>query len=142
MPTPIDDLKVGQFVAVVGTRQAPPRDWTGVEMEPTYNGIPWEVVSISLPFLCVSFGGKTVALDTRVLDFVKVSRHYFDGMRGAKCPQARDKARKSRRRQKPDPGRCVRCGELFRQTMSKKTNFVWRKVCPNCGLDGGPVEVK
>lgn len=133
MPTPVDDLKVGQFVAVVGCRCDPPKDWTGTPVEPTYNGIPWEIVSVSLPFLCVSFGGKTIALDTRVLDFQRVSRHYFDSMKGAKSPPTH-KARKSRRRERPDPARCVRCGERLRQTMSRTTNFVWRVVCPNCGL--------
>src|SRR5688572_19997051 len=123
--TPVDDLRRGDWVAVVGCNMDRPRDWFGNEKPVAFDGLPLRILAISLPFLCVDCQGKTLSLDVRAWDVKKVSRHYARAMSGVAPKQPR------RRRARPQKGHCPRCGERLCERLDATTNFIWRHLCPN-----------
>lgn len=135
--TPPDDLKLGMHIVVVEDLGGPLTDMFGREQPTTFDGVPARIISICLPFIAVETRGQLATLDLRAWGVQKVNRHYAKVMSGFK-PAPKKRARKA----KPEPGRCIRCGERLRQRQSKATDYRWHNVCPNCGFDAGPVEAK
>jgi hypothetical protein len=89
--TPVDDLKEGQWITVVGNRHldaqdddddsgAPfnPFDFTrpSRRQKPSYSGAPVKIVAISLPFIAVADGRGVDTLDMRVWQVKKVTKKY------------------------------------------------------------------
>lgn len=133
--TPIDDIRIGNHIALVDYR-GPDRCNRGGQPKPMrFDGDPLEVVAISLPFLAVVNGPHLLTIDTRMYDVQKLKPHYVrtvhrfvDSMPSEEEIEARH----------PDPRRCVRCGERLRHRNDKQTKFEWRLICPNCGNDQTP----
>ncbi len=79
MPTPIENLKRGDWVAVVWTKIQVPK---GVFISLTYNGQPFRIEEISLPFIAVeNILGRYQALDVRLYDLQKLKPRYAKIMR-------------------------------------------------------------
>lgn len=134
--TPVDDLKVGGYVAVVGVKDNDQPEPFGffTPRPKAFDGLPVQITAISLPFVAVKDArGNIGAFDVRTFDLQIVSRRYAEAMQLAK-PKRRRK-----RKEKPDPQWCVRCGGRLLQRLSKDSKFAWHVVCPECGWDGGPV---
>lgn len=139
--TPVDDIRVGMFVAICqyrGQEQAYP--WEGCQ-EPRFDGAPLEVLEVCLPFLCVTDGRKRFAVDVRLWGVQKVSPKYAAAMQ---TPESAGKARflkgKRKKKPKPDPRSCPRCHtRMVERLIVEVTGNHWRLVCPECGKDSGPV---
>ncbi len=85
MPTPIDSLKPGQYVAMSGFKHETRRPTS-------WEGFPCKILAISLPFLACSFGCKRFSIDTR-FEVQRVSRHYaqqFEDSCGEAVPVKRE----------------------------------------------------
>ncbi len=126
--TPIDDLRVGQYIVVVGVKGEPQEYWFRPPTE--YSGLPGKVLAVSLPFVAVLVGEERVALDVRALEVQRVSRQYVKAM--AKVLPA------GKRKAPPEPGRCVRCGTRLHQVLNRVPRS-WMEVCPECGWQGTKV---
>jgi hypothetical protein len=69
--TPIDSLKVGDWVAIVGRADKP--------REPKWlvsGGRPWCIAAISLPFIAGRCAGQVVSIDVRFWNLQKVTTRY------------------------------------------------------------------
>lgn len=79
MATPIEDLRSGNYVAIVGIKGKIRKHIT-----PVWSGEPFRVEKFSLPFVALkSFSGEVFALDARQYDFQRLSRGYVGVMRAA-----------------------------------------------------------
>lgn len=99
--TPVDDLEVGMWVAVVDCEDEPQQvDFNPFHMfeqrrsRPQFSGLPLRVLAISLPFVCVSVDGSPQSLDIRRIRLQRVSKEYCEAMMGksallsrGKCPE-------------------------------------------------------
>ena len=131
-----DDFERGMYVAVMGDSSIP-QEWGGPPS--TYHGRPVEILEVCLPFVCVTDGRKTFAIDTRGLQVVRVSKRYWAAMtEGGESRQG--KRRKRVRPAGPEPGACPRCGGRMIQVMNMNSRGVWQQICRHCGLEGGPVD--
>lgn len=131
--TPIDDLNVGDFVAVVGCKRLPVNAW-GQPIEGEYHGKPYRILEICLPFLCVAEGEHVTTIDVRQWEVQRVSKRYAKLMESVG-----PRSRRQRKKDKPDPRNCPRCGCRMRQ---EHLNDNWRLICPECKWDGGLVETQ
>lgn len=143
MSTPIDDLRRGDWIAMVGFRGEQEESPFG-RQQVRFDGSPLRVLEISLPFLAVCDGqGRTFSVDVRDWAVQRVSDRYAEVLhqtQGALREQNKGRLRRRRRRrEKPDPLLCPRCGDRLRQFMSRSTDYRFRFVCPTCGFDSGPV---
>lgn len=144
MPTPIDSLKIGDWIAVTGDKHVDDAS-PYYRPVPDYSGIPFEIVAISPPFIAVmphgDFGVRS--LDARRWDVQRVDKRYVEAYRKrAEGPMAtparRRQARRKKKREKPDLRDCPRCGERCVQRHHTPSNS-WHLVCQQCGLDRGDV---
>ncbi len=79
MATPIESLRPGNYVAIVGIKGKIAKCIT-----PVLSGEPFRVEKFSLPFVAVkNFSGEVFALDVRQYDLQKLSRGYVGVMRAA-----------------------------------------------------------
>src|SRR5688572_19986213 len=118
--TPVDDLKDGMFVAICGhkIRESEYRspflfEWTGPVVEPRqpdFDGRPLEILAVCLPFLCVTDGKKRFAIDVRKWDVQRISRRYAEQMQASETEGAKRFKKRPKKKEKPDPGTCPRCG--------------------------------
>lgn len=136
--TPVDSLKIGDWVAVVRYKQARSKHtpWGSWDVEPSYDGRPGQVVAISLPFVALTDGARVGTIDVRDIDLQRVTEQYAKAVLSSGAVPVKVRRR---RRGKPDPSLCPRCGDRLQQFMSKRTEFKFRVRCPSCGWDGGPV---
>lgn len=161
-----DDWKVGIFVAitsVVKYREEDDASYTEREhftfqMMPMrrrerrerYDGVPLEVMAVSLPFICVSDGKDRFALDTRDLVFTKLNKDFVAEMREgyrssgtvmrngervskSRIKQERKEKKRLKEEAKKDPSMCPRCFTKCKQIMEKPGD-PWIYVCEQCGL--------
>lgn len=125
--TPVDDLNVGDTVAVVGHKAQHRRCGD-------FSGRPWVVLAISLPFLALHDGEEIQSLDVRAWDVKKVTIQYAQAMRGTletvEVPAVIDLYC------------CPQCGDRYCERMYtiKKKNQ-WRWWCRTCHHDGGPAKL-
>lgn len=133
--TPIDDLKPGDFIAVVEDKRDLPDCYSRGMF--TFNGLPLEVLAISLPFLAVNDGCTTTSLDVRQWGVRKVNRQYVKAMQDASPDLVLPRGRKRRkvRKTKPDPKDCPRCGSRMVEKLDKPTS-AWFLTCRMCGFQG------
>lgn len=136
MPIAEDDLKKGMIVTVVGRKVEPPDPppWVFAPRRPEeFSGNPVEVVAVSLPFVAVTNGERTFSIDLRCWVLGRVSRAYRDAMSDS-VPASR--RRKKRRPEKPDPSRCVNCGDRLAQVLRDRK---WYYYCRHCRKAGDEV---
>lgn len=156
MPVQIDDIKVGQWLVISKSEGSTRRSmWGPIETEPEYDGAPFKVIAVSLPFIAIRlYHGRAATLDTRVHWFSKADPKYVqvlidqvDNHPEAR-PGEREKPLKRRRRRlrepQPagmeaiDPSQCRRCGNQCNQRMNYHARQ-WEFVCATCGHNQGPV---
>ena len=145
--TPVDDLKPGMWVAVVAKRQeeAPGYDDWPMFSQPksqVFDGFPLRVLAISLPFMAVQRGNQIQSIDLRKFSVQKLTRSYVESA-SEFMPEIKGKMKsKRRRKQKPDPRACLRCGAkvIQRRVISPDpARQAWFNACSECGFDQGPV---
>lgn len=79
MATPIENLRIGHYVAIVGIKGKIKK-----HVAPVWSGEPFRIENFSLPFVAVkNFRGEVFALDARQYDFQRLSRGYVGVMRAA-----------------------------------------------------------
>ena len=165
--TPVDDLKIGDWVALVAQKNLRTKydedDQFGLfatqsQRQPDFNGRPAKIVAISLPFIAVWYEGSDFnagidTVDVRRFELKKLNKHYVKIMKNA--PQyhhdqmASLRERKARRKRKsksnldssPLP-KCPRCSHPMRkQRLIEPGSGKWVFVCDNCGLQGQGAEL-
>ena len=132
MATPVDDLKVGDFITAVKHRDCDGRH--------DYNGRPVRIEAINLPFILGFDGDSLVSVDVREWELLKLTDRRYVRMAWGGCNKS-----KAEEHRAPDPDntghpRCIRCGTRLRKQFSVKKK--WRMVCPTCGWTGDPVKCK
>jgi predicted RNA-binding Zn-ribbon protein involved in translation (DUF1610 family) len=146
-----DDLKPGIFVALVGYKRehTVQRGFLLLDVGPDqvhYDGRPLEILETSLPFLAVTDGRKTFAVDLREWDVKRVSKRYAQAMWPEKEGQRQGRGPGRRRqrisRQEPvETHTCPRCGTRMVERLSLSTipdQHGWFLVCPQCDYNAGP----
>lgn len=111
-----------------------------------FDGKPWRIVSISLPFLLVTDGKKRVSIDTRMWSVQRVSKEYAREWRSEeqttetlkKGKKTNDLFKKKPRKEKPGLDQCTKCGGKMKQAL--KGHQVWKWVCSECGNEGPDVD--
>lgn len=141
MPLHIEDLKVGEFVAVVGVSQQTDnyleREHFTFQMmnvlprdnSQRFDGEPLEILAISVPFLCVKDSkGRRHGIDTRDLiltrlskDFVSEMLFFGNTLDGKNVPRSERQRRKREERER-------RREHKKRREEAKKDP----KICPRC----------
>lgn len=104
--TPVDSLKINQWIAVCDDR-----DHRG---NVTYTGEPCQIVSISLPFIAIRFGrgGAGDMIDTRRYGVVLLRPHYVKAVLDMEEEPERPKKR-SRKSEEREPCACPNCGAVI-----------------------------
>lgn len=142
MPTPIDDLSEGKYIAIVGFVHRKFRDEIGEIEEPRWDGTPLKILSISLPFLAVWDGERRFALDMREIDVQVVSKKYAESLLYG-CEKTTTSKKPL---DEPDARDCPRCRERLRQKLITHDSGltqglrIWHMHCASCGFDGGDSE--
>lgn len=146
--TAVDDLKVGMYVAVTDCELPSPEPTFGIpywytgEMEQrrqsraVSNGMPLEVLAISLPFLCVTDGKRRFSVDVRETRLQRLSRQYVQAMAGGQDQDFTATRRRRKKKSKPDPKKCPRCGS--RRVERLVAPGEWSLYCQQCGLADAP----
>lgn len=144
--TPIDDIKRGDFIAVTKGPRQRSCGFFGFGEEPeemAYDGMPIEVVEISLPFICGLLpDGRRGAFDVRVFQFQRVTKRYAESWQARTEPASQRRRRMKLPKGDADPRRCVRCGSMMVQRLMMKSGTGenrWNYWCDGCASDGGPV---
>lgn len=175
MPLRMDDVKVGMYIAITGVVKHEEEDYLKLEhftfqMMPMrrqdrrhrMDGIPLEVLAVSLPFLCVDDGANRFGLDTRDLVFTKLDKEFVDEMRHGSTTanpynDERKPPRSVRRKIKREKNKLVKdtknnpaaCPRCYNQKTSqiRHGDGKWYRHCSQCGLDrpmddgqGSPVQ--
>jgi hypothetical protein len=131
----IENLKTGQWVVVVAHKAAGQVDMFGREAEYEFTGVPHRVKSVCPPFVAVEYRGHVAAIDTRVFELMPVHPKYVQAMESAVRPKRR------RRKEKPDPNKCPRCGTNFqRRVITVEGRYAIQVFCPECHWDNGLLE--
>lgn len=123
--TAVDDLEVGQWVAI--TQEYDPQvGFFGGQIN-NVTGTPLKILAISLPFICVKDAGdKEWALDVRRFSLQKLSEEYVAAMQG-KSPEEMKPAE-----QKVGPyGNCPICREPLKHRLLEGERE-WKYVCDGC----------
>lgn len=115
--TPVDDLNVGDHVAVVGFKGRSHCRQCG-----DYSGTPHQITAISLPFIALNDGNEVQSIDIRVWELKRLSIDYVAVFKGEAT------------RQIVDPYACPRCGDRYCEKLVKRK---WRWFCRTCHYDGG-----
>jgi len=141
--TPIDDLKVGDYVAVVNSKAPCRTDFFGNDRPHEYDGKPFRIQAISLPFLALEWGEHVLSLDVRAHEVQKVSWRYAKALTPNGSQEAVLTTPRKKKRRKRDKSLCPRCGErlIQRLTTGVLMKNIWVLVCSNddCGFEAGPV---
>jgi len=140
------NLKRGQFIVVTGrvekAEAAFQDNGFGFLMygrqEEEFNGLPLEVLAISLPFVAVTDGHKRFAVDSRQYKLHRVDHSYVRAMAAAVGRGPLTARPKRRRKQKPEAGACPRCFHKMTEVLIMGPNRAWHRICKNCGHDDGP----
>jgi hypothetical protein len=108
--------------------------------EKSYNGKPWVIEAISLPFVCLTDGRVKLGVDLRKVTLQKVSREY------AKAMDLHKEERKGsifdRNPPKPetrDSRQCYRCGSRMVERLKHPGRGVWAVICRECGAEQSAV---
>ncbi len=112
------------------------------------DGQPLEVLAVDLPFVMVkALSGAVSSVDIRYYRLMKCYKKYvqaaIDETENRRMSPVQERRivgkRRKKIKEKKEPRACPRCGTKM---IERKTEGLggWRKVCPECGLDKGPVE--
>lgn len=136
--TPLDDLRPGMWVALVTCKKDQQLTFPGVRrslwVEPEdiqFDGFPWKIISISLPFLCVEGRGRRTAIDVRDWEVKKLTRQYAKAMLGVEHRSGTASA-------ELPTGHCPRCGTKLIQRRIGEGQ--WIPVCPECDQSRPPAK--
>lgn len=148
MTTPIDDLHVGQWIAVVESAEHE-TDFNPFSMfAPTprskVTGQPLKIVAISLPFLAVSDGHRRFPIDVREVQVKKLHKKYVECLKARQAIEERPNSgptfavaeTEKAAEKKPEGkfGLCPVCGDRLIQ---RKSTGDWHLACRECGFEGG-----
>lgn len=148
-----DDLSVGDYIVLVECHEieayCPYNIYHEDFIPPKFDGRPFEILAVSLPFVCVTNGPQTFAIDLHAWGVQKVTREYAKAMahaNGCVTVERRKKNKRSvfaaakQRQAPPDPQACPRCGHRMRQVLQAGGSG-WFLICPQCNNNGGPVQI-
>lgn len=157
--TPEDDLKVGQWIAIVteivaDTSEGPewsPFGWGhSPRRESNVDGRPLRILAISLPFIAVTDGMNRFPIDVRESKVTKLSSSYVKAMARQQLPRHQQGrsicetlsanrfviSEPPERISEEKPERaCPLCGDRLIERHREK---VWFLACRLCGFEGGP----
>lgn len=116
----------------------------------SYDGVPWKILEMSYPFLCVTDGKIRCSIDFRRFDLQVVTQKYAEAVHSStahdfKVAVASPKERKRLQasQQEEEKQTCKRCGtKMFSQKLLKPGSGEWAYFCPVCDGIGGPVTRK
>ncbi len=145
-----DELKPKQWVVITGiieedTGWQESQPWT-MHRRYSCDGVPLEVLAVDLPFILVeAVTGEKFSVDIRRFTVQRASKQYVQAAAKVvdfehRPARSRVINKKRKIKVKPDPRDCPNCGSRMRQRRVEGVGG-WRLVCPDCGLDKGPVEV-
>lgn len=139
MSTPIDDLHVGQWIAVVGDKVEPEPNMFGYAYRrDVVSGQPLQIIAISLPFLAVTNGHMRFAIDVREFDVKLLHRKYVEMMKGHWIDEEHSREGVAEK-PKPEPtksteGMCPVCGDRLIRRLGD--DRCWHLFCRECGFQG------
>lgn len=140
--TPIDDLHVGQWIAVVGEKKEEPDCNPFSLFRPSkrdmVTGQPLQIVALSLPFIAVTDGHRRFPLDVREVEVKKLHRKYVQSMKARQKdwePEgfAVPEPEKAKEESTGKHGLCPMCGDRLIQ---RKSQGDWFLACRECGFEG------
>ncbi len=146
MPLQVDDMHVGQWIAVIGEASSQHDDNPFSFMRPRctrVDGRPLKVMAVTPPFVAVDDGISKYALDTRELTFTRLDKRYVNQMsahgrravineNGGVLILDRAPIKKSETKDHRD---CPNCGESRLRQVHRAG--IWKLVCPVCSFEGG-----
>lgn len=144
MATAIDDIRPGQYLMLNDKHDdAEPFDMFGSWGRPRRRrneGVPCRVLAVSPPFLAIEAQGRRLSIDAREVEILRVDRRFVEALNESKpIPTAAKPKRK--RKEKPDPRCCVRCGtRLVQRLICQPGDSHWVPLCKGCGWTGERVE--
>lgn len=144
MPVVYENIQVGHWYAIYEIETGDQGEGWYTPRKNSYDGHPFKVIACSFPFVfgkaingrCMTIDVRTVTLTSVNDRFVKAWKRDFEE-RGCESMQSDPKKRR-RKKEKPDPHSCLRCGSRIVQKLTKQG---WRFACRDCGFDCGPVTV-
>jgi hypothetical protein len=120
--TPVENLKVGHWVAIVDCKVRRRQEFP-------IDGRPWQVASISLPFVCLADGQYMFSLDVRSYDLQRLTTHYVKRIIDtSQCPHSPEHPTEPASR-----GLCPLCGTKLAEVLS---GGMWMFTCRQCGFRG------
>lgn len=150
-----DNLKKGQYIVITGYKEDEvPKPYQEADLftgrqppsKRSFNGWPRRILHIEFPFCIVADDNGIGTIDLREVYVKVVSRRYVEYASqhrrrkrgGAVADMTLIPVRK--RKEKPDPDACPRCGTKMRLVKKMKREG-WYRHCPQCDLDFGREEV-
>lgn len=144
-----ENLKKGMFVVITGFVKEPDDDQTQYPFfhpprrEVEFSGEPHEVKATAFPFIVVEdIYGRITTIDVRKYRIASVPKAYHDAFLEEDSVQphhvhttkafSRKKRKGRRKKEKPDPKACPRCGCRMIETLKEGTTG-WLHICPECG---------
>lgn len=139
----VENLKKGDYITIIQDKNPDPPMYSDFGYTPpktSLSGEPYEVQAICVPFIvCHRLNGQVVTIDVREFAVRKVHWRYVDAFLEAPrskrshqfSPEKRGTSRKKKKKEKPDPKACPRCGCRMIETLKSAAN--WQLICPNCG---------
>lgn len=148
MPSPVDSLFVGNWIAIVGLKEQPKDAHTVSDMvfavqqgppeEPDWDGRPYQIKAVSLPFLLLEAGGRRTTVDVRKYSVQKLSKKYVQMFN--ECQYSHDSSfmeigsRKQEQIASPTTKGCPCCGQRLIERW--RGHGVWVLACRRCGFEG------
>lgn len=152
-----DHFEVGWWVTIEEFLGDPIRNSWGQEVYPSlegpmlypdYNGTPYKVLAVNMPFLCLTPDGyHRFGLDTRMWGLRILNPKFRKAMNGGPNMNEYSKEtvadrkhyremRKGKNRKKKNPKECPRCGSSLVERLQEPGSGNWVLVCRNCGMGG------
>jgi hypothetical protein len=144
MTTPVDDLQVGQWVAIVSSHEEEHdhSPWAMFRSRPKeqVTGQPLKIVAMSLPFLAVTDGYRRFPIDVREVQVKKLDPKYVKAMKA----KQRDYEPVGNSFAVPEPdkpkaessGKHGLCPMCQSRLIKRKTDGDWFLACRECGFQG------
>lgn len=143
------ELKRGDLIAVCGIRtdtqeEETPLSFDEIMMghqrrkrETVFDGKPWRVLSVSMPWVLCTDGIDRACFDSRRTELTLVSKDYAREWRAKenvtqKTPQVIGRIKEKKK--KRHPSECPRCE--IKMVQIRKPDGVWSWECKNCGHRG------
>ena len=143
--TAVDDLHVGNWIAIVGDNQrsADNLPWfiTPPGVQPEFSGEACQIVAVSLPFLLVWYPKQKKAdtIDVRRFAVQKLHRTYVKRILALPtftAPSSDQFSDDEEDSDEPEANRCPVCQGPMRQRSIAGNDMGWHLHCPECGFTG------